>query len=158
MKDICFLHGCERPTLALLYQDNRGNQNVRTREVCVVVPTSSSSSSSSSFSSSSSCYYILLLLLFTILFFYSFLPFQIVIEEKELVDGPWKQPNVEAGASALLPVPLPLGGVLVVGEETVSYLNGSSSFGKVYFYSLFSVSIFFLGTPNLLSGLMSDFT
>ena len=54
------------------------------------------------------------------------------------MDGPWKQPNVEAGASALLPVPLPLGGVLVVGEETVSYLNGGSSFAKVF--SLFLIS------------------
>eukprot|EP00009_Paramoeba_aestuarina_P010924 CAMPEP_0201526994 /NCGR_PEP_ID=MMETSP0161_2-20130828/33637_1 /ASSEMBLY_ACC=CAM_ASM_000251 /TAXON_ID=180227 /ORGANISM="Neoparamoeba aestuarina, Strain SoJaBio B1-5/56/2" /LENGTH=281 /DNA_ID=CAMNT_0047927609 /DNA_START=109 /DNA_END=950 /DNA_ORIENTATION=+ len=56
VKDICFLHGCSRPTIALLYQDNRGNLNVKT--------------------------------------------YEIILGEKELVEGSWKQPNVELRASA----------------------------------------------------------
>ena len=78
------------------------------------------------------------------------LPFspQIILGEKELVPGPWRQPNVEMRASALLPVPLPLGGVLVVGEETISYLNGgtSTSFPKVFFF--FSPFLLFPSFPT----------
>ncbi len=40
------------------------------------------------------------------------------------MEGPWQQPHVDSGAEQLVPVPSPLGGVLVVGENAVSYLGG----------------------------------
>lgn len=40
------------------------------------------------------------------------------------MEGPWQQPHVDSGAQQLVPVPSPLGGVLVLGENAVSYLGG----------------------------------
>lgn len=45
-------------------------------------------------------------------------------EPRELCKGPWKQDNVESEASILIAVPKPFGGVLVVGQESITYLNG----------------------------------
>lgn len=47
--------------------------------------------------------------------------------EKELIQGPWAQSNVEHGANTIIAVPAPTGGVLVIGETTISYLNGSGN-------------------------------
>ena len=43
---------------------------------------------------------------------------------QELVEGPWQQQHVDAGAGILIPVPAPLGGVVVVGENVLSYCGG----------------------------------
>jgi DNA damage-binding protein 1 len=48
-------------------------------------------------------------------------------KEKDLVVGPWNQPSVEMGASKLIPVPMPFGGAIVLGEQTISYLNGDKA-------------------------------
>jgi DNA damage-binding protein 1 len=42
---------------------------------------------------------------------------------QELEDGPWHQPNLEAGSSKIIPVPAPLGGAIVVGESVLTYFN-----------------------------------
>jgi len=63
--DIQFLYGCEKPTIAVLYQDPKEARHVKTYEV--------------------------------------------LMREKELVEGRWAQPNVEASASIIIPVPAPLG-------------------------------------------------
>ena len=47
----------------------------------------------------------------------------ISIRDKEFVKGPWKKQSVEPQASLLHPLPLPCGGVLVVGYETIGYYN-----------------------------------
>ena len=47
----------------------------------------------------------------------------ISITEKELVRGPWEKISVESQASLIYPVPLPLGGVVVLGAVTISYYN-----------------------------------
>ena len=49
--------------------------------------------------------------------------YTIGIREKELRDGPWAQSNLDPGSGILAAVPAPLGGVLVVGEQTVCYLG-----------------------------------
>jgi hypothetical protein len=41
------------------------------------------------------------------------------------VDGPWQQTNLDGGASLIIAVPAPLGGVIVVGEQSIVYLNGA---------------------------------
>jgi len=51
--------------------------------------------------------------------------YEISVKDKEFVDGPWGHPDVERTASLLIPVPQPLGGVLVVGEGAITYLNGT---------------------------------
>ena len=43
------------------------------------------------------------------------------VRDKELLCGPWKKTSVEPQASLLHPVPTPLGGVVIVGAQTISY-------------------------------------
>ena len=45
------------------------------------------------------------------------------MKDKELMKGPWEKQSVESQASLLHPMPLPLGGVVVLGDETLSYYN-----------------------------------
>ena len=44
---------------------------------------------------------------------------------QELVEGPWRHNNLDAGAAMVIPVPLPLGGAVVVGEAVVTYIDGA---------------------------------
>jgi DNA damage-binding protein 1 len=50
----------------------------------------------------------------------------ILAKEKEFAEGPWSQSHVEAGASLLIPVPSPFGGVLIVSQQMIVYHNGSA--------------------------------
>ncbi|CAK9232974.1 unnamed protein product [Sphagnum jensenii] len=79
--DIKFLHGCSKPTIAVLYQDNKDARHVKTYEV--------------------------------------------QMKEKDFGEGPWLQNNLDNGAGLLIPVPLPLGGAIIIGEQTIVYYNGS---------------------------------
>lgn len=79
--DIKFLFGCPKPTIAVLYQDNKDARHVKTYEV--------------------------------------------LLKEKDFGDGPWVQNNLDNGAGLLIPVPIPLGGVIIIGEQTIVYYNGS---------------------------------
>lgn len=81
--DIKFLHGCSRPTVCVLYQDNRQIRHVKTLHV--------------------------------------------EVREKDTSPGPWSQSNVEYGASLLIPVPAPIGGVLVVGASSITYIGQTAS-------------------------------
>ncbi|KAF9365058.1 DNA damage-binding protein 1a [Mortierella sp. NVP85] len=73
-----FLHGCQRPTLAVLYQDKKEIRHVKTYE------------------------------------------FDLKINEKS--ETGWIQSGL-TGASTCIAVPSPIGGLLVVGEYTISYFN-----------------------------------
>ena len=77
--DMVFLHGPTKPTLALLFEDNKEGRHVKTYEV--------------------------------------------QLKDKDLSDGPWAPASVEAGASMLIAVRT--GGVLVVGETSLTYLSGA---------------------------------
>ncbi|KAF2077319.1 hypothetical protein CYY_001385 [Polysphondylium violaceum] len=48
--------------------------------------------------------------------------YEILLRDKELAPGPWMQSNVDIFSSMLIPVPL--GGVLVVGDHAITYVNG----------------------------------
>ena len=50
--------------------------------------------------------------------------YEVLLKEKDFGDGPWVQNNLDNGAGLLIPVPLPLGGVIIVGEQTIVYYNG----------------------------------
>lgn len=52
--------------------------------------------------------------------------YHILLKEKDFAEGPWSQANVEAGASLLIPVPAPTGGVLIVSHQTIVYHNGTT--------------------------------
>lgn len=79
--DIKFLYGCPKPTIAVLYQDNKDARHVKTYEVA--------------------------------------------LKDKDFTEGPWTQSNLDNGAGLLIPVPLPLGGVIIIGEQTVVYCSAS---------------------------------
>lgn len=39
---------------------------------------------------------------------------------------PWKQDNVETEASTIIAVPEPYGGAIIIGQEIITYLTGTS--------------------------------
>ncbi|KAL1918136.1 uncharacterized protein VTP21DRAFT_3402 [Calcarisporiella thermophila] len=78
--DMCFLHGCPRPTLAVLFEDAKQARHVRT--------------------------------------------YEFDLRAKDKINGPWQFDDVEPAANMLIPVPAPIGGILVVGEQTITYLSG----------------------------------
>ncbi|XP_076949712.1 DNA damage-binding protein 1-like [Bidens hawaiensis] len=80
--DIKFLYGCPKPTIVVLYQDNKDARHVKTYEVS--------------------------------------------LKDKDFVEGPWSQNNLDNGADLLIPVPPPFGGVLIIGEETIVYCSAST--------------------------------
>ncbi|KAJ4810268.1 DNA damage-binding protein 1 [Rhynchospora pubera] len=80
--DIKFLYGCSKPTIGVLYQDNKDARHVKTYEVS--------------------------------------------LKDKDFVEGPWSQSNLDNGAGLLIPVPLPLGGVIIIGEETIVYCSATA--------------------------------
>ena len=51
---------------------------------------------------------------------------ELSLKEKEFVKVAWKVDNVEGEASMLIPVPDPLGGVIIIGAESITYHNGSN--------------------------------
>ncbi|CAA7046991.1 unnamed protein product [Microthlaspi erraticum] len=80
--DIKFLFGCAKPTIAVLYQDNKDARHMKTYEVS--------------------------------------------LKDKDFVEGPWQQNNLDNGADLLIPVPPPHCGVLIIGEETIVYCSPTS--------------------------------
>lgn len=50
--------------------------------------------------------------------------YEVSLKEKELFKGPWKQDNVESEASILIAVPEPFCGVIIIGQESITYHNG----------------------------------
>eukprot|EP00898_Chlorokybus_atmophyticus_P002114 jgi/Chlat1/2903/Chrsp2S04662 len=52
--------------------------------------------------------------------------YEVLLKEKDFGEGPWLQSNLDAGAGLVIPVPMPLGGAIVVGEQTLMYHNGTS--------------------------------
>ena len=51
--------------------------------------------------------------------------FIVDFREKELIQGPWAQSNVEHGGNSIIAVPSPTNGILIIGETTISYMNGA---------------------------------
>ncbi|DBA79836.1 TPA: hypothetical protein ACH3X2_007673 [Trebouxia sp. C0005] len=78
-----FLYDCHRPTVALLYHDNKDVRHLRTYEIS--------------------------------------------LKDKEFVEGPFSQSNLDPGASMLIPVPGPQGGVVVIGESVIAYVRKKRS-------------------------------
>eukprot|EP00736_Rhodelphis_marinus_P012711 Rmarinus@m.8546 len=75
--DLQLLHGCEQPTIAVLYEDHRDHRHLKTYEIS--------------------------------------------LRDKDMLEGSLSQRNVEMGTSCLLPVPQPFGGVILIGQSTMSY-------------------------------------
>lgn len=73
------------------------------------------------------------------------------LKEKDFGEGPWLQNNLDNGAGLLIPVPLPLGGAIIIGEQTIVYYNGSVfkaiPIRPVLKFSFILVSLFFEAPP-----------
>ncbi|KAF5292358.1 hypothetical protein FQA39_LY03392 [Lamprigera yunnana] len=52
---------------------------------------------------------------------------EISLRDKEFVKVPWRQDNVETEASMIIPVPSPLCGAIIVGQESILYHDGITS-------------------------------
>jgi DNA damage-binding protein 1 len=57
--------------------------------------------------------------------------YEVSLSEQDMAVGPWGEQSidVDAGATMLLPMPAPSGGVLVIAEQTVAYMNGPGGDG-----------------------------
>lgn len=51
---------------------------------------------------------------------------EINLKDKDFTKIAWKQDNVETEATMLIPVPTPLGGAIVIGQESVVYHDGDN--------------------------------
>ena len=51
---------------------------------------------------------------------------EISLKDKEFTKIAWKQDNVETEATMLIAVPMPLGGAIVIGQESIVYHDGDS--------------------------------
>uniref|UniRef100_A0A5B7BQC4 DNA damage-binding protein 1 n=1 Tax=Davidia involucrata TaxID=16924 RepID=A0A5B7BQC4_DAVIN len=49
--------------------------------------------------------------------------YEVALKDKDFVEGSWSQNNLDNGAALLIPVPPPLCGVLIIGEETIVYCS-----------------------------------
>lgn len=52
--------------------------------------------------------------------------YEVALKDKDFVEGPWSQNNLDNGADLLIPVPQPLCGVLIIGEETIVYCSANT--------------------------------
>ncbi|KAL7163882.1 hypothetical protein ACSBR2_039907 [Camellia fascicularis] len=52
--------------------------------------------------------------------------YEVALKDRDFVEGPWSQNNLDNGAGLLIPVPLHLCGVLIIGEETIVYYSASA--------------------------------
>ncbi|KAK9711909.1 DNA damage-binding protein 1a [Basidiobolus ranarum] len=50
--------------------------------------------------------------------------YEVLMNEKEIIEGPWYQTNVPVGSNLMFAIPRPFGGVIVVGEANILYVNG----------------------------------
>ena len=53
--------------------------------------------------------------------------YEVLLAEKDFAEGPWAQSNVDNGATIVIPVPLPIGGAIILGEQTVLYHSGQDN-------------------------------
>lgn len=52
--------------------------------------------------------------------------YEVSLKDKDFIEGPWSQNNLDNGADLLIPVPPPLCGVIIVGEETIVYCSATA--------------------------------
>lgn len=51
---------------------------------------------------------------------------EIFLRDKEFVKIPWRQDNVETESSMVIPVPSPLCGAIIIGQEHILYHDGNT--------------------------------
>lgn len=51
---------------------------------------------------------------------------EISLREKQFVKIPWRQDNIETDASIIIPVPSPLEGAIIIGQESIMYHDGTT--------------------------------
>ncbi|KAI3492317.1 hypothetical protein L1887_43247 [Cichorium endivia] len=52
--------------------------------------------------------------------------YEVSLEDKVFVEGPWSQNNLDNGTDLLIPVPPPFCGVLIIGKEKIVYCSASA--------------------------------
>ncbi|GER29769.1 DNA damage-binding protein 1 [Striga asiatica] len=52
--------------------------------------------------------------------------YEVALKDECFAEGPWSQNSLDNGAELLIPVPPPLCGVLIIGEETIVYCSASA--------------------------------
>ena len=52
--------------------------------------------------------------------------YKVSLKDKYFIEGPCSQNNLDNGAAMLIPVPRPVYGVLIIGEETIVYCSANT--------------------------------
>lgn len=52
--------------------------------------------------------------------------YEVSLKDKDFASGPWQQTDLDATASLLIPIPPPLGGVVLMCEHSLTYTNGAA--------------------------------
>jgi len=52
--------------------------------------------------------------------------YEISLEDRDFKEGPWQLANVEGGASTLITLPKPIGGTIILGEQSIVYHDGTT--------------------------------
>lgn len=52
--------------------------------------------------------------------------YEVSLKDKDFVKGPWSQTNLDYCADRLIPVPSPLCGALIIGQETIVYCSADT--------------------------------
>ena len=84
--------------------------------------------------------------------------YEVALKDKDFVEGPWSQNNLDNGAGLLIPIPAPLGGVIIIGEETIVYCNANATFKAIPIKQVISslhLFIFLFGANFILVGITS---
>ena len=132
MVDLKFLHSPlgGRPLLAVLYEDTRKARHIKTYEVALrekvgdAVPCMNHCSA---FAVRRSVVEMQLNKVgpcrFAVLLRERCISATLSLQLQELHEGPWSQRDLDGGANIIIPIPAPLGGAVVVGENVVAYFN-----------------------------------
>jgi len=52
--------------------------------------------------------------------------YQISLANADVKEGPWSLPNIEKSAEMIITLPLPFAGIIVIGEQSIIYHNGTT--------------------------------
>jgi DNA damage-binding protein 1 len=84
--------------------------------------------------------------------------YQINLAQKELSDGPFQQPNVDAGSNLMIPIPSPIGGLIILGEETIVYHDATSTFCAIEVLKPISIRAYGQVDPQGTRWLLADYS
>ena len=82
--------------------------------------------------------------------------YKVDVAAKELKEGPWFQNDVDHNAQLLVPVPAPYGGVMVIGNNHITYCNGTANGSKPITIAIRTTTIYCHGVIDAQRYILGD--